>query len=84
MPEDISLTSVALPFKVDEGDRVRVVEIDFEGNQIFSDGELRSKMQLVKEAGLISRFKGQDILHLDKLDYDLGRNVVGHMRSKGT
>ncbi|HEU4596754.1 MAG TPA: outer membrane protein assembly factor BamA [Pyrinomonadaceae bacterium] len=82
-PEDISLTSVALPFKVDEGDRVRVVEIDFEGNSVFSDGELRSKMQLVKEAGLISRFKGQDILHLEKLDYDLHVNVVNYMRSKG-
>ncbi|MBA3240482.1 MAG: hypothetical protein H0T60_04570, partial [Acidobacteria bacterium] len=82
-PEEISLTSVALPFKVDEGDRVRVVEVDFEGNQVFSDGELRSQMKLVKEAGLISRFKGQDILHLEKLEYDLKVNVVNHMRSKG-
>ncbi|MCA1632556.1 MAG: outer membrane protein assembly factor BamA [Acidobacteria bacterium] len=82
-PEEISLTSVALPFKVDEGDRVRVVEVDFDGNQVFSDGELRSQMKLVKEAGLISRFKGQDILHLEKLEYDLRVNVVNYMRSKG-
>src|ERR671920_877793 len=64
-------------------DRVRVVEIQFEGNQHFSDGELRGAMKLVKEAGLMSRFKGQDILHLEKLDYDLRKNVVDHMRSKG-
>ncbi|HYH85062.1 MAG TPA: outer membrane protein assembly factor BamA [Pyrinomonadaceae bacterium] len=81
--EEISQTSVALTFNIDEGDRVRVVEIVFEGNQHFSDGELRGAMKLVKEAGLLSRFKGQDILHLDKLDYDLRKNVVDHMRSKG-
>ncbi len=81
--EEVSATSVALTFDVDEGDRVRVVDIQFEGNQHFSDGELRGAMKLVKEAGLMSRFKGQDILHLEKLDYDLRKNVVDHMRSKG-
>ncbi|HYE16145.1 MAG TPA: BamA/TamA family outer membrane protein, partial [Pyrinomonadaceae bacterium] len=81
--EEVSQTSISLTFDVDEGDRVRVVDIQFEGNTVFSDGDLRGSMKLVKEAGLISRFKGQDILHLEKLEYDLGRNVVGHMRSKG-
>jgi outer membrane protein insertion porin family len=81
--EEVSATSVALTFDIDEGERVRVVEIDFEGNQHFSDGELRGALKLVKEAGLISRFKGQDILHLDKLEYDLHQNVRGYMASKG-
>ncbi len=40
-------------------------------------------MKLVKEAGLMSRFRGQDILHLEKLDYDLRKNVVDYMRGKG-
>lgn len=81
--EDVSATSIALTFNVDEGDRVRVVDIQFEGNQHFSDGELRGAMKLVKEAGLMSRFRGQDILHLEKLDYDLRKNVVDYMRGKG-
>src|SRR5829696_7393776 len=81
--EDVSATSISLTFDVDEGDRVRVVDIQFEGNQHFTDGELRGAMKLVKEAGLMSRFRGQDILHLEKLDYDLRKNVVDHMRSKG-
>ncbi|MET0649226.1 MAG: outer membrane protein assembly factor BamA [Pyrinomonadaceae bacterium] len=81
--EEVSATSIALTFDVDEGDRVRVVDIQFEGNQHFSDGELRGAMKLVKEAGLLSRFRGQDILHLEKLDYDLRKNVVDYMRSKG-
>ena len=39
-------------------------------------------MKYVKEAGLISRFKGTDILDREKLDFDL-RLVVNYMRSKG-
>ena len=80
--DEVSATSTALTFVVNEGDRVRVVEIQFEGNTVFSDGKLRGAMKLVKEAGLISRFKGQDILDREKLEYDL-RFVDNYMRSKG-
>lgn len=81
--EEVSPTSVSVTFDVDESDRVRVIDIDFEGNKHFSDGELRGAMKLVKEAGLITRLKGEDILHLEKLDYDLRKNVRDFMMSKG-
>lgn len=80
--DEVSATSTAITFVVNEGERVRVVEIDFEGNQIFSDGKLRSQMRYVKEAGLITRFKSQDILDREKLEVDL-RRVTFYMRSKG-
>jgi outer membrane protein insertion porin family len=80
--EEVSATSLAVNFKVSEGDRVRVVEIQFEGNTNFSDGQLRGAMKYVKEAGLITRFKSSDILHREKLEYDL-RLVDNYMRSKG-
>ena len=80
--EDVSATSLALTFVVHEGDRVRVVDIQFEGNTVFSDGALRSSMKYVKEAGLITRFKNSDILDREKLEYDL-RLVDNYMRSKG-
>ena len=80
--DEVSATSIAITYDIDEGDRVRVVDIQFEGNTVFSDGKLRSQMKYVKEAGLISRFKGQDILHRDKLEFDL-RAVDNYMRSKG-
>ena len=80
--EEVSATSVAINFVIREGDRVRVVEIQFEGNTVFSDGSLRGSMKYVKEAGLISRFKGADILDREKLDVDL-RLVDNYMRSKG-
>jgi outer membrane protein insertion porin family len=80
--DEVSATSTALTFAIDEGDRVRVVDVQFEGNQVFSDGKLRGAMKYVKEAGLISRFRGQDILDREKLDVDL-RLVDNYMRSKG-
>lgn len=81
--EAISATSIGLTFAIEQGNRSRIVEIDFEGNEKFKDSELRGAMQYVKEHGLISRFKGQDILHLDKLRADLQRNVRSYMWSKG-
>jgi outer membrane protein insertion porin family len=80
--EDVSNTSVALTFVINEGERVRVVEVQFEGNSIFSDKKLRGAMKFVKEAGLMSRLRGQDILDREKLEYDL-RQVDNYMRSKG-
>jgi outer membrane protein insertion porin family len=80
--EEVSATSLAITFDINEGDRVRVVDIQFEGNTVFSDGALRGAMRYVKEAGLITRFKGSDILDREKLEVDL-RLVQNYMRSKG-
>lgn len=81
--EEVSATSIALTFEVEQGNRSRIVEIDFDGNEKFSDGELRGALTLVKETGLIARFKGQDILDMRKLQYDLQKNVRAYMFSKG-
>lgn len=81
--DEVSATSVAVTFDIDQGNRSRIVDIDFEGNKIFSDGELRGALVLVKETGLISRIKGMDILDLRKLQYDLQKNVRAYMFSKG-
>ncbi|HEV2825955.1 MAG TPA: POTRA domain-containing protein, partial [Pyrinomonadaceae bacterium] len=80
--EQISATSVAVIFQINEGERVRIAEIQFTGSKIFKSGTLRSQMKYVKEAGLFSRIRGQDILHREKLEYDLHR-VDNYMRSKG-
>lgn len=81
--EEVSATSIALTFEVEQGNRSRIIDIVFEGNEKFKDGELRTALQLVKETGLISRFKGQDILDMRKLQYDLQKNVRSYMFSKG-
>ncbi|MBA3600316.1 MAG: outer membrane protein assembly factor BamA [Acidobacteria bacterium] len=81
--EEVSATSTAITFVVDQGNRSRIVDIEFEGNEVFSDGELRGQLLLVKETGIITRFKGSDILDLKKLQYDLQKNVRSYMFSKG-
>jgi outer membrane protein insertion porin family len=81
--EEVSATSTAITFNVTQGNRSRIVDIQFEGNEVFKDGELRAQLELVKTTGLVSRFKGQDILDLRKLEYDLQRNVREYMSSKG-
>ncbi len=81
--EEVSATSTAVTFTVEQGNRSRIVKIEFEGNEVFKDGELRGALQLVSATGLISRFKGMDILDLRKLDYDLQKNVRSYMYSKG-
>src|ERR1051326_3168416 len=80
--ERVSATSDAITFQINEGARVRVAEIRFEGSKVFKSSKLREQMKYVQEAGLISRFREQDILDREKLDYDLHK-VDNYMRSKG-
>ncbi|MEW6734722.1 MAG: POTRA domain-containing protein, partial [Acidobacteriota bacterium] len=71
--EEISATTVAVNFSVNEGRRVRITKIDFEGNQVFSDRKLRRAMKLVKQSSLITIFTSKDIYDKRKLDEDLQR-----------
>jgi len=80
--EKVSATSNAITFQINEGPRVRVAEIRFEGSKVFKSSKLRDQMKYVQEAGLISRFREQDILDREKLDFDLHK-VDNYMRSKG-
>ncbi len=86
--EDISATTVALVFSVEEGPRVRVKQIEFIGDRDgFSQRRLRGAMKLVKEAGLISTFTSKDIFFRDKLLDDLERvrfflGTKGYLQAK--
>ncbi|MCI0660879.1 MAG: outer membrane protein assembly factor BamA [Acidobacteria bacterium] len=81
--EDISATTVAMVFKVDEGPRVRVKQIEFVGDtDQFSQAQLRGAMKLVKEAGLFSTFTSKDVYSKEKLLDDLER-VRFYLASKG-
>ena len=81
--EDISATTVALIFNIEEGPRVRVKSIEFTGDRDgFSQRRLRGAMKLVKESGLISTFTSKDIYFKEKLQDDLER-VRFFLGSKG-
>jgi outer membrane protein insertion porin family len=58
-------------FTIDEGDKVKIGDIYFDGNTVFGDWRLRRSMQKTKESGLISRIGKKDIYNPANLDEDL-------------
>jgi len=80
--EEISAAAVAVNFVVNEGPRVRVVSIEFEGNKIFSSKKLRKAMHLVKPSSLFTVFNSKDVYFKEKLAADLDR-VRFYMGTKG-
>lgn len=86
--EDISATTVALVFKVEEGPRVRIKTIEFVGERSgFSQRQFRGAMKLVKEAGILSSFTSKDIYFKEKLAEDMQRlqfflGTKGYLQAK--
>jgi outer membrane protein insertion porin family len=63
---------VELVYKIVEGEKIRVADIVFEGNEHFSAGDLRGVMQ-TKEKGLFSFITGSGTLNRDALKTDVER-----------
>lgn len=58
-------------FTIDEGDRVRIGDIRFEGNTVFREARLRWEMKNTKESGPLTRLFKDDIYNPAKLAEDL-------------
>src|SRR5215472_13416675 len=69
--EDVPPNSVAVTFNVKEGPRVRIQKIEFEGNKVFSDKQLKSAMKLIKETGPLTVFNSKDTYFDLKLADDI-------------
>ena len=80
--EIVPPNSVLVTFTITEGPKVKIQEINFEGNKIFTDGALKKTMKLVKESGPLTGFNGKDAYHEGKLAYDLN-NVSKLYAEKG-
>jgi outer membrane protein insertion porin family len=81
--EPITSSSVKLTFVIEEGPKVRIGSIRFEGNTVLTDEELRDALKLNKERGPIVLFKGHDKYIPDKLEYDVQVNLLAKYREKG-
>lgn len=71
--EDTGPNEKKVVFTVDEGDRVRISDIEFEGNTVFSDARLRLAMKNTKESAFISRISKKDLYDPAKLQEDLDK-----------
>jgi outer membrane protein insertion porin family len=81
--EAVGAAAVNLIFKIDEGPKVRIGEINFEGNTVLSEDDLRDSLELTKQRNLITLFKGQDKFIEEKLEYDLQANMLSKYREIG-
>jgi outer membrane protein insertion porin family len=71
--EDVGPNEKKVTFSVDEGNRVRIDDIDFEGNTVFNDLHLRYVMRNTKQSGPVTRILKKDIYDPAKLQEDLDR-----------
>jgi len=81
--ENIPPSSVRVRFVMDEGAKVRIGQIRFVGDKIFSDSDLKKALQLTKERSLFTMFKGMDKYHFEKLEYDIDQNLKAFYKEHG-
>ncbi len=73
---------VKVVFDVQEGPKVRIREVDFDGNEALSDRTLRRKMKETKQHGALSWLMGGGTFKEAKFEEDADL-VVAHYRNKG-
>jgi outer membrane protein insertion porin family len=80
---DVPPNSKLITFVINEGPKVKVSKIDFHGNTLFSDKELRKSMKYIKEKGFISTFTGKSTFDRQKLEGSLELGVRAKYHEKG-
>ncbi|HSE40436.1 MAG TPA: POTRA domain-containing protein, partial [Acidobacteriota bacterium] len=66
-------SATKVTFQVDEGPKVKIGEIVFEGNKVFSEGKLKKRMKDTKEHGMLSWITRKDDFEKEKFDKDMER-----------
>jgi len=69
---EVSSGNVLLTYVIEEGPEVRIDEISFTGNEVYTDRELRGRME-TSEWGIFSWLTGSGYLKRDELRADMGR-----------
>jgi outer membrane protein insertion porin family len=73
---------IHLTFNVEEGPKVKIQTIDFEGNTAISDGALRRRMKENKEQWFLSFITGRGTYQETKFEED-AEKVLDHYRNLG-
>jgi outer membrane protein insertion porin family len=80
--EDISKTDKKVVFVIDEGEKVKITSITFEGNNVISDRRLRMAMKKTKETALWRLFSDKTSFNQANYDEDV-ENVKALYQSRG-
>ena len=71
--EAINESYAKLVFEVDEGPNVKIGDIEFENNNVFSDGKLKGKMKDTKEHWMFSWITKKDDFEKEQFEKDMER-----------
>lgn len=81
--EELSPSEVRVRFVMDEGSKVSIGKILFEGNRAFSEMELRDALKLNKEHSPGTSLNDTNIYVKEKLAYDIDMNLKGFYKEHG-
>ncbi len=71
--QDAGLGEKRVLVTVDEGGRVKIGRVDFEGNEVFSAGKLRRQMEKTKKSNLLTRIRKRDVFNSATVEEDLDK-----------
>ena len=71
--EQVGIGQRRVTFTIDEGDKVRIGDIDFDGNTVYGDWRLRLVMKDTKESSLLTKITKKDIYNPATIDEDLDK-----------
>ncbi|NJL27841.1 MAG: outer membrane protein assembly factor BamA [Thermoanaerobaculia bacterium] len=71
--EEVAIGQMRASFTIDEGDKVKIGDINFDGNTVYGDWRLRQSMKKTKESGLITRILKKDIYNPANIEEDLDK-----------
>lgn len=69
--EEVTAGQVRATYTIDEGDKVKIGDIDFDGNTVFGDFRLRQAMKKTKKSGLLWSTLKKDIYNPANIEEDL-------------
>jgi outer membrane protein insertion porin family len=73
---------VNVTFNVEQGPKTKIREVEFVGNETFSDGQLRGELQQNKPAGLFSFITGRGTYKVNQYEQDVAA-LMQYYRNRG-
>jgi outer membrane protein insertion porin family len=81
VPDSIGSNKVNLNINIDKGERIKIRNINFSGNDIYSDAKLRSKLKKTKRKFPLRFWKKSKLIDTDYIEDK--ENIVAFYKEKG-
>lgn len=81
VPDSVGSNRVNLNINIDKGERIKIRDISFDGNDIFGDGKLRSKLKKTKKKFPIRFWKKSKLIESEYQEDK--ENLISFYKEKG-